>query len=129
MNNKTTNYKNYFIQIYIYMNKLKRKKFLAYAIDTDTIWVKCPIPCEICPYRLHEYNSNGVWNGNHKAFVSSSCFCNYGDDIVLVVNNSTLRTTIVDEIHKEFIFSRKLFKEKLKKHRKIEYQYLGKTIF
>ena len=107
------------------MSKLTKKKFLAFAVDTDTIWVKCSIPVGLCPHKIHEYESNGVWNGNHKKFVKSKCFCNYDEEIELNVTRLTIRSSIIGEEFNEYVLSRKVFQDKLKKYRKL--QDLGKT--
>tara|TARA_A100001015_G_C14944634_1_gene694090 strand:+ start:205 stop:618 length:414 start_codon:yes stop_codon:yes gene_type:complete len=115
----------YFIYVYIYMNKLIQTKFLADAVDCDTIWVKCSIPYCICPFRFHQYDSNGEWNGNRKVLEKSKCMCNYEDDIEIRITNDTKRTTLVDDKHKVLVYSKSVFKDKLKKLRKK--QDLGKT--
>ena len=82
------------------MNKLIQTKFLANAVDCDTIWVKCSIPYCICPFRFHQYDSNGEWNGNRIILEKSKCMVNYEDDIKIRITNDTKRTTLVDDKNK-----------------------------
>lgn len=110
------------------MNKLIKTKFIANAIDCDTIWVKCSIPYCICPFRFHQYDSNGEWNGNRKVLENSKCMVNYEDDIEIRITNETKRTTLIDDKHKVLVYSKNIFKDKLKKLRKLKNkQNLGKT--
>tara|TARA_R100000951_G_scaffold83603_1_gene71361 strand:- start:2 stop:340 length:339 start_codon:yes stop_codon:yes gene_type:complete len=108
------------------MNKLIRTKFTADAVDTDTIWVKCPIPYIICPFRFHQYESKGEWNANHKVITLSKCMCNYEDEIEINITNNTKRTTLIDDKFKVLVYCKSVFKEKLKKYRELQ-QDLGKT--
>ena len=77
------------------------------------------------PFRFHQYDSNGEWNGNRKVLEKSKCMCNYEDDIEIRITNDTKRTTLVDDKHKVLVYSKSIFKDKLKKLRKK--QNLGKT--
>tara|TARA_Y100000401_G_scaffold116725_1_gene123204 strand:+ start:4367 stop:4705 length:339 start_codon:yes stop_codon:yes gene_type:complete len=108
------------------MNKLKRTKFTANAVDCDTIWVKCSIPFNICPFRFHQYDSKGVWNGNRKVITNSKCMCNYDDRIEINITNNTKRTSLIDDKFKVLVYSKTIFKKKLKKLKDIN-KYLEKT--
>ena len=107
------------------MNKINKKKFIADAIDCDSIWVKCSIPYSKCPFRFHQYNSNGEWNGNRKILIKSKCMCNYDEDIEINITNETKRTSLIDDKFKVLVYCKSVFKDKLKKLR--EKQNLGKT--
>lgn len=107
------------------MNKIKKTKFIADAVDCDTIWVKCSIPYDICPFRFHQYNSNGEWNGNRKIKTLSKCMCNYENKITIDITNETKRTSLIDDKYKVLVYCKNIFHDKLKKLR--DKQDLGKT--